>query len=63
MTKSEEDALLLSLESVDDSYVLDYGTSFHATPDRGYLLIMSKGILGLFIWGIMNLVILLERES
>ena len=30
--KSEEDALLLSLESVDDSWVLDSGASFHASP-------------------------------
>ena len=33
--KSEEDALLLSLESVDDSWVLDSRASFHATPHRG----------------------------
>ena len=31
--KSEEDALLLSLESVDDSWVLDSSASFHATPN------------------------------
>lgn len=30
--KCEEDAFLLSLESVDDSWVLDFGASFHATP-------------------------------
>ena len=30
--KSKEDAFLLSLESVDDSWVLDSGASFHATP-------------------------------
>ena len=30
--KSDEDALLLSLESVDDSWVLDSSASFHATP-------------------------------
>ena len=27
------------------------------------LLIMSKGVLGLFIWGIMNLIRLLERKK
>ena len=34
--KSDEDALLLFLESVDDSWVLDSGASFHATTHRGY---------------------------
>ena len=59
--KSKVDALLLSLESVDDSSVLDFGASFHVTPHRVILLIMSKGILGLFIKGIMNPNRLLER--
>ena len=36
--KYEEDALLLSLESVNDSWVLDFGVSFHATPHRGYFI-------------------------
>ena len=36
--KSEEDALLLSLESVDDSWVLDSGASFHATTHRCYTI-------------------------
>ena len=36
--KSDEDALILSLESADDSWVLDYGASFHATPHRGYFI-------------------------
>ena len=49
--KSKEDALLMSLESVNDSWVLDFGVSFHATPHRGYFMIMSKEILGLFILG------------
>ena len=34
--KSEEDTLLLSLESVDNLWGLDSGASFHATPHRGY---------------------------
>ena len=55
--KSKEDALLLSLESAIDSWVLNFGASFHATPHR------SKGILGLFIWGIMNPIKFLEREK
>ena len=36
--KSEEDAFLIFLESVDDSWVLDSGASFHATPHRGYFI-------------------------
>ena len=36
--KSEDDALLLSLESVDDSWVLDSGASFHGTPHRSYFI-------------------------
>ena len=30
--------MLLSLESVDNSWVLDSGASFHATPHRGYFI-------------------------
>ena len=41
--KSEEDSLLLSLESVDYSWVLDSRASFHATPHRGYFLDYVKG--------------------
>ena len=58
--KSKEDAFLLSLESVDDSWVLLH---FMLHPTEVILLIMSKGILELFIWGIMNPVRLLEREK
>ena len=36
--KFEEDALLFSLESVDDSWVLDSSASFHATCHRGYFI-------------------------
>ena len=59
----EDDAFLLSLESVDDSWILDFGASFHATTQEVILFIMFKGILGYFIWGIINPVRLLERES
>ena len=45
--KSDEDALLLSLESVDDSWVLDSGASFHATPHRGYFIDYVQGDFGL----------------
>ena len=49
--KSEEDALLLSLESVDDSWVLDFGVSFHATPHRGYFIDYVQGDFGLVYLG------------
>ena len=41
--KFKEDALLLSLESVDDSWVLDSVASFHATPHRGYFIDYVQG--------------------
>ena len=49
--KSDEDALLLSLKSVDDSWVLDSGDSFHATPRRGYIINYVQGDFGLFYLG------------
>ena len=45
--KYDEDSLLLSLESVDDSWVLDSGASFHATPHRGYFIDYVQGDSGL----------------
>ena len=47
--KSKEDALalLLSLESVDHSWVLDFGASFHATPHRVYFIDYVQGDFGL----------------
>lgn len=49
--KSEEDALLLSLESVDDLLVLDSGASFHATPHRGYSIDYVQGDFGFVYLG------------
>ena len=49
--KFEEDALLLSLESVDDSWVLDSRASFHATPHRGYCIDYVQGNFGLVYLG------------
>ena len=49
--KSKEDALLLSLESVDDSWVLDSGASFHGTPHRGYFIDYVQGDFGLVYLG------------
>ena len=45
--KSKEDALLLSLESVDDSWFLDYITSFH----RVYFIDYVQGYFGLIYLG------------
>ena len=49
--KSGEDPLLLSLESVDDSWVLDSGASFHATSHRGYFIDYVQGDFGLVYLG------------
>ena len=49
--KSEEDDLLLSLESVDDSWVLDSRASFHVTPHRGYFIDYVQGDFGLVYLG------------
>ena len=49
--KSDEDPLLLSLESVDDSRVLDSGASFHATPHRGYFIDYVQEDFGLVYLG------------
>ena len=49
--KSDEDALLLYLESFDDSCVLDSGASFHATPHRGYFIDYVQGDFGLVYLG------------
>ena len=49
--KYDEDALLLSLESVDDSWVLDSGASFYATPHRGYFIDYVQGDFGLVYLG------------
>jgi hypothetical protein len=34
----DEDALILSLDNADDSWVLDSGASFHATSHRSYFI-------------------------
>ena len=50
-TKSEEDALILSLESIDDSWVLDSRASFHATPHRSSFIDYVQGDFGLVYLG------------
>ena len=49
--KSEKDALVLSLESVDDSWILDFGGSFHATPHRGYFIDYVQGNFRICVFG------------
>ena len=49
--KFEEDAFLLSLESVDDSSILDSGASFHATTHKGYFIDYVEGDFGLVYLG------------
>ena len=49
--KFEEDSLFLSLESIDDSWVLDSGATFHATPHRGYFIDYVQGDFGLVYLG------------
>ena len=49
--KSKEDHLLLSLESIDDSWVLDSSASFHATPHRGYFIDYVQGDFALVYLG------------
>ena len=45
--KSKENSLLLSLESIDDSWILDSSASFYATPHRGYFIDYVQGNFGL----------------
>ena len=53
-------ALILSFENVTDSWVVDSGVSFHATPDKKYFMTMFKEILDKFVWVMINPVKLLE---
>ena len=49
--KSDEDSFLLSLESVDDSWVLYSSASFHVAPHRGYFIDYVQGDFGLVYLG------------
>ena len=49
--KSKEDTVLLSLDSVDDSWLLDSGASFHVTPHRGYFIDYVQVDFGLVYLG------------
>ena len=41
-----QDALILSFENVTDSWVVDSGASFHATPDKKYFHDYVQGDFG-----------------
>ena len=43
-----QDALILSFENVTDSWVVDSGDSFHATPDKKYFHDYVQGDFGKF---------------
>ena len=49
--KSKEDTFLLSLESADNSWVLDSSASFHATPHSGYFIDYVQRDFGLVYLG------------
>ena len=55
-----QDALIRSLKNFTDSWVVDSGASFHATPDKNIFMTMFKEILDKSIWVMINLVKLLE---
>jgi len=56
-----QDALILSFENIIDSWVVDSGASFHATPDKEYtFMTMFKEVLDKFVWVMINPVKLLE---
>ena len=41
-----QDALILSFENITDSWVVDSGASFHATPDKKYFHHYVQGDFG-----------------
>ena len=47
----EQDALILSLDSVLEAWVVDSGASFHATPHRKYFHDYTKGNFGFVYLG------------
>ena len=55
-----QDALILSFENFTDSWVVDSGTSFHATPDKKFFMTIFKEILDKSVWVMINPVKLLE---
>ena len=55
-----QDALILSFENITDSWVVDSGASFHATPDKKYFHDYVQGDLDKSVWVVINPVKLLE---
>jgi hypothetical protein len=49
--KYDEYALIISIDNVDDSWVLDLGASFQAMPHRNYFLDYIQGDFGLVYLG------------
>jgi hypothetical protein len=41
-----QDALILSVDNISESYVVDSGASFHATPHRKHFLDYFQGDFG-----------------
>jgi hypothetical protein len=41
-----QDALILSVDNISESWVVDLGASFHATPDRKHFLDYVQGDFG-----------------
>ncbi|WP_255573309.1 hypothetical protein, partial [Enterobacter cloacae complex sp. 4DZ3-17B2] len=44
--KVEQDALILSLDNVSNSWIVDSGASFHATPHKQHFQDYTKGNFG-----------------
>ena len=49
--KLKDDSFLLFLESIFNSWVLDFGALCHATPHRGYFIGHVQGDFGLVYLG------------
>jgi hypothetical protein len=57
-----QDALILSVDNISDSWVVDLGASFHATPHRKHFLDYVQFDFGQVHLGEMHLTKLLECE-
>jgi hypothetical protein len=55
-----QDALIISVDNIFESRVVDSGASFHATPLRKHFIDYFKVILRRFIWVMMHHAKLLE---
>jgi hypothetical protein len=55
-----QDALILSVDNIFESWLVDSGASFHVTPHRKHFLDYVQGDLDRFIWVMMHHEKLLE---